>query len=395
MLNLALFRLATLLFFPVNLLLAVRDAIKAPRGMSFTMHVILLYLRFRHNKAVRSMRWAQSSVDRINAKLSGEYCTSFPTPPKDVHIRSLQFTSPSLFSATLGSSRHPWKFFLIEPKRVFPSKKPFILYSHGGAFVSTFHVMHFVYLYELCQRTGATILAHDYPRPPKGATHEETYAVLVELVSALFSPSSSLGTAYGLNADERHLAEAATMRTKLVFAGDSAGGTITLALCFDLIDRKMVELLPEEAILISPGLDGRLQNSELYDDKDPWLALPLCHSVNAAWKGPRGSLTHHLISPARAPKDLLRQLLASKTRITNLHGTADILYAGSVLFHERVVEVAREMGIEKDRDAPYPTRVTTDTKDALDGASEAVTTNNHAEGIIDLLGSEGLALKMD
>ncbi|CAD6885196.1 unnamed protein product [Tilletia laevis] len=347
MLKLALFHLVTLLFFPVNLFLAVRDTIKAPKGISLTMRYVLLYLRLRQNKAVRSMRWAQSSVNRINAKASALYCTSFPTPPKDVHIREVKFTSPSLFSSTLGSSRHPWKFFLIEPTRAFPSKKPFVLYSHGGSFVTTFHDRHFSYLYELCQQTGATIFAHDYPRPPNGATHEETYAVLVELVSALCSPSSSLRNASGLAVDERHLAEAARTRTKLVFAGDSAGGAISLALCFELIDRKMGELLPEETILISPGLDGRLQDAELYDGKNPWLSLPACHTVLAAWKGPSASVTHHLVSPALAPKDLLRQLLASKTRITNLHGTADLLFPGSVIFQERVVEVAKEMGIEK------------------------------------------------
>ncbi|CAD6983765.1 unnamed protein product [Tilletia controversa] len=46
----------------------------------------------------------------------------------------------------------------------------------------------------------------------------------------------------------------------------------------------------------------------------------------------------------------------------------------------------------------YPSRVTSDTNDALDGASEAVTINNHPEGytkrpVINLIGSEGLALK--
>ncbi|CAD6887163.1 unnamed protein product [Tilletia caries] len=55
MLNLALFHLVTLLFFPVNLLLAVQDAIKAPKGISLTMRYVLLYLRLRQNKAVRSM----------------------------------------------------------------------------------------------------------------------------------------------------------------------------------------------------------------------------------------------------------------------------------------------------------------------------------------------------
>ncbi|KAE8204535.1 hypothetical protein CF327_g7705 [Tilletia walkeri] len=350
MLNVLLFHLATLLCFPLNLALGARAAIGAPKGTSFVMRYILFNLRLRQNKLLRSMRWAQPAVNRINAKLSAEYCTCFPRPPKNVNVRKVQINTPSLFSSTLASSPHPWSFFLISPVRPFPSKRPLILYSHGGSFVTTLHELHFTYLYELCQRTGGTILVHDYPRPPAGANHEETFSVLTELVSSLCSPSSALHTespTTTLTTDENQLAQAARNRTKLVFMGDSAGGSISLALCFKLIDSDLEDFLPDEAILIAPGIDGRMTDAELCDGEDPWLALAPCYTVIDAWKGPNQSLTHYLVSPGLASDDLLRSLLNSKTRVTNFHGTADILYPPSVTFHKRVAQVAKESGINK------------------------------------------------
>ncbi|KAE8208879.1 hypothetical protein CF327_g6993 [Tilletia walkeri] len=350
MLNVLLFHLATFLCFPLNLALGARAAIMAPKGTSFWMRFILFNLRLGQHKILRSMRWAQPAVNRINAKLSAEYCTSFPPPPKNVNVRKVQINTPSLFSSTLASSPHPWSFFLISPVRPFPSKRPFILYSHGGSFVTTLHDLHFQYAYELCQRTGGTILVHDYPRPPAGANHQETYDVLTEVVYSLFSPSSALHTespTTTLTTDENQLAQAARNRTKLVFMGDSAGGSISLALCFKLIENNLEDCLPDEAILLAPGLDGRMTDAELFDGKDPWLALAPCYTVVDAWKGPSQSLTHYLLSPGLASDDLLRSLLTSKTRITNFHGTADILYPQSATFHKRIAQVAKESGINK------------------------------------------------
>ncbi|KAE8258317.1 hypothetical protein A4X09_0g7861, partial [Tilletia walkeri] len=108
MLNVLLFHLATLLCFPLNLALGARAAIGAPKGTSFVMRYILFNLRLRQNKLLRSMRWAQPAVNRINAKLSAEYCTCFPRPPKNVNVRKVQINTPSLFSSTLASSPHPW-----------------------------------------------------------------------------------------------------------------------------------------------------------------------------------------------------------------------------------------------------------------------------------------------
>ncbi|KAE8258554.1 hypothetical protein A4X09_0g7851, partial [Tilletia walkeri] len=129
--------------------------------------------------------------------------------------------------------------------------------------------------------------------------------------------------------------------------GDSAGGSISLALCFKLIDSDLEDFLPDEAILIAPGIDGRMTDAELCDGEDPWLALAPCYTVIDAWKGPNQSLTHYLVSPGLASDDLLRSLLNSKTRVTNFHGTADILYPPSVTFHKRVAQVAKESGINK------------------------------------------------
>ncbi|KAK0561620.1 hypothetical protein OC844_003112 [Tilletia horrida] len=332
--------LVQLPFLPVTLFLAARDLIYTPAGVSLTMRVVLLNMRLRFAKHIRHLSAMQPLVNRINAKYSTEYCNAIPKPPKSVRAREIKLAAPA-WSSTLAASPHAWKWFLIEPVRAFPSKRPFILYSHGGSFVKTIDPLHFKFLYEICERTGAVILMHDYPRPPASASHEETYDVLTELIETLVAKPDTLN-ASSLAADEEHVLKAFQSRTKLVFMGDSAGGTISLALCLELLNRGLNDGLPEEAILISPALDGRLLDAEVHDWKDPWLSIRPCHTVCAAWAGPNRPITHYLISPALASEDLLRALLRSKTRITNFKGTADILLPGSLLFHERIEKVVSD-----------------------------------------------------
>ncbi|KAL9933006.1 hypothetical protein V8E36_008261 [Tilletia maclaganii] len=361
MLDVLIFHLAKLPFIPVNILLALRDGLFAPKGVSVLMRIVLMNMRLRFHKNLRSLSWTQSAVNRINARDSKLYCTSVPKPPAGVRAREITLSQQAHWSKTLAASNNPWKFFLIEPVRAFPSKRPFILYSHGGSFVKTLDPLHFKLLYDLCERTGATIFAHDYPRPPAGSSHEETYEVLIELLSSLIDQDKAFSKEIlpTLSTDDHALLRAARDRTKLVFQGDSAGGGISLSLVFELLQRQLDHLLPEDAILLSPAMDGKLTDAEKHDSKDPWLAIAPCHTVIKAWAGPNTPLTHHLVSPAYASEELITRLLASKTRVLNFQGTADILLPGSLMFHNRVDGIVAKAGSDSNGKAKEKIRLIT------------------------------------
>ncbi|KAK0546908.1 hypothetical protein OC845_004355 [Tilletia horrida] len=324
---------------PLTAILALREIVIAPKGTSLQMRLGLAWIRLTFNKGFRSVSWAQFAVNGVNAKASAIYTTTLPAPPEGVKAREVKLGSA--WSKSLASSKHGWKWFLVEPSEPLTGKRPFILYNHGGSFVTTFSPLHFKYMYDLCQRTGATILTADYPRPPAGTSHEETYAVLTEVVHSLISQPEPATQ----NPDEKHISDAAQNRTKFVVMGDSAGGSITMGLCLELVHRGWTSDLPEEAIPIAPAMDSLFEGADKYDWHDPWLSLPACWTVAKAWQGPTAAIDHHLVSPGRAADDLVIGLLKSKTRFTVLHGTADILYPQTEIFIKRATDLASRAGI--------------------------------------------------
>ena len=130
---------------------------------------------------------------------------------------------------------------------------PIVLYLHGGGYIHDFASQHWTYLVTVVERTGATVLAAQYPLAP-----EHTWRDSFPQVLAL---------ARGVD----------------VIAGDSAGGGYALAIAQALA----AEGVSRDTVLIAPLVDATMSDSRTaeYDGADPWLAADGVLHCGRAWAG--------------------------------------------------------------------------------------------------------------
>lgn len=125
-----------------------------------------------------------------------------------------------------------------------------ILYIHGGAFVSGPAQHHWDTIEKIAKATNFTIWMCDYPKAPeyKIAQMSINMDLVYELAIQKFNSEN------------------------IVLIGDSAGGTLAIALVQRLIQKAKV--LPSKLILISPILDASFENPKIedLDKKDPMLS---------------------------------------------------------------------------------------------------------------------------
>jgi acetyl esterase/lipase len=108
----------------------------------------------------------------------------------------------------------------------------YILYFHGGAFCCCNSSTHRGLLLRLASHTGASILSVDYRRPP-----ENPFPIPVnDCVSAYLYILEKVGSA-----------------SRIIFAGDSAGGNLVLSTLLQIHDAGLD--MPNGALLLSPWVD--------------------------------------------------------------------------------------------------------------------------------------------
>lgn len=136
------------------------------------------------------------------------------------------------------------------------SEGQYILYFHGGAFCCCSSGTHRGLLFRLADLTAASILAVDYRRPP-----EHPYPIPVDdCLSAYLYILEKVGDS-----------------SRIILAGDSAGGNLVLATLDRIICANLP--IPRGAVLISPWVDltdcGKTSSWQLnleYDYITPELA---------------------------------------------------------------------------------------------------------------------------
>lgn len=147
-----------------------------------------------------------------------------------------------------------------------------VLYVHGGAWIHAITNFHWRLIAELAERTGAEITVPLYPLAP-GGTASIAIPRMTEIAASLVDA-----------AGEPH--------TTLI--GDSAGGTIVLAVAQQLRDRGMRPAV----VLIAPALDLTFTDPRIAEiaPHDPWLALPGVHAVVKLWAAER-DIRDPMVSP--------------------------------------------------------------------------------------------------
>lgn len=125
-----------------------------------------------------------------------------------------------------------------------------LIFFHGGAFISGPTQLHWDAIERIVKETNHTVWMCDYPKAPEHKIHQI---------------SSNIDAVYSF-ATQKFDTE------NIILLGDSAGGTLVIALTQRLIQK--THKLPSKLIIISPVLDSSFENIkiEAIDQKDPMLS---------------------------------------------------------------------------------------------------------------------------
>ena len=183
-----------------------------------------------------------------------------------------------------------------------------VFYFHGGAFVNQPNNQQTTMAARTAKETGAEVVLMVYPKEPAYSC-EDAY---------------ELCTAYYL----AYLRE--NECGKVVFMGDSAGGTLALGLAEVLRDDGAP--MPVELVLISPWVDLTMSNEDMTDyvDLDPMLGIDGLRRMAEIWAGDL-SMTDPRVSPLYGD-------LSGLCPVTLTTGTWEILYPDTMLLSEKLEE---------------------------------------------------------
>lgn len=144
------------------------------------------------------------------------------------------------------------------------SNTDYILYLHGGAFVLGIAYYHRKYAEALACHTGSVVVMPDYSLSP-----EHKFPVALDECEKVY-----------LGLRKQH------PQSRVILAGDSAGGGLSVSLTMRLKDRG--EQLPDALVLHSPVIDlsGKLDHSINADINNDFLIKPgTGNTVNRAYIG--------------------------------------------------------------------------------------------------------------
>ncbi len=198
-----------------------------------------------------------------------------------------------------------------------------LLYIHGGGFVVGSSATHLDLTASLASRSGARTWSIDYrlaPEHPFPAAGEDAFAAYEALLDQGVDPS------------------------RLVVAGDSAGGTLTLGLLLQLRDRGLP--LPAAGVLISPAPDLRLPGTSWESRRrTDWITKELCDF----W------IAHYLqgrepCDPAASPIHAdLRGLPPLLVQV----GTAEVLHDDVLQLVERLKSASVDVALAEYAEMPH------------------------------------------
>ena len=202
--------------------------------------------------------------------------------------------------------------FTIQPRGA--SSGTTILYLHGGAWVFDVLAPHWWIVDALIARTGARVILPRYPLAPEW-TWRETYAFLDRLLGG----------------------ELATDRERLIVAGDSAGGCLSVGLSQRLHARG--EKCPAGLLLFSPALDLTFADPQVraLAPHDPMLAVAGCRAAARLWAA-ETPLTDPRISPLFGKLDGLPP-------VTIFTGTRDLLHPDSLRLHQGLTRAGKAVAL--------------------------------------------------
>lgn len=234
--------------------------------------------------ALRGPKRAFSSAEATHALVAGlQVRPTNYAPPR--HLDRI-----ADFSVRIADG---WVVYEVSPRGAESPRRA--LYLHGGTGIHQITALHWNLVADLAATTATRFTVPIYPLAPAG-TVADVIPRATELAVAL-------------------LTEVGPDRTSVF--GDSAGGTMALAVALQLRDRGLPPL--HQTVLISPALDLTFSDPEIATiaPHDPFLALPGTQAAAQMWLGDL-SIDDPMVSPINAD-------LTGLGDITLFSGTRDIL----------------------------------------------------------------------
>ncbi len=181
-----------------------------------------------------------------------------------------------------------------------------VVYLHGGSFVNELLGAHWDIITSLIRATGCSVTVPIYPLAPEH-DHRATFELLDRVYADLivqYEPA------------------------RIVLAGDSAGGNLSLVHALRCRDRG--QPLPAHLILLSPWVDLTMTNPEAaaLEPRDPMLYVSHLIETGRWWAGTEDPRRPHL-SPVYAD-------LKSLPPVHIYQGTEDVLCPDARLLRDRI-----------------------------------------------------------
>ena len=246
---------------------------------SFLMRTTSVLLRLLRGKKY------QVSAAAFGARFEGRACPMPPPVPRVLKARC-QVREREVAGRPV---------FTFHPKR--SASRAHVIYTHGGAYVSTLLRIHWGVVRQLVERTGATVTVPLYPLAPEHA-YPAAYAMLARVYQEVTASAPA---------------------AHVVLCGDSAGGGLALGQALHYRENGLP--LPGRIILFSPWLDISLSNPDVpaLEKVDVLLARPGLIQAGKWWSGGDDPRTPSL-SPIFGD-------LSGLPPIDVFQGTHDIFYA--------------------------------------------------------------------
>lgn len=170
-----------------------------------------------------------------------------------------------------------------------------ILFLHGGVYVQTFAISHWLFAKKLIDTFDCVVIAPDYPLAPEHQA-QETMDFTLALYKSLTAKTAS---------------------KNLFILGDSAGGGLALALAQRIKQEDLPQ--PKHLFLLSPWVDITMTNPAIkqVDSSDPILAIDGLIDAGKVFAGAINP-ANPLVSPINGP-------LTGLPPISIFIGTNDIL----------------------------------------------------------------------
>ena len=203
-----------------------------------------------------------------------------------------------------------------------------IIYIPGGGYVNNPLKFHWKIINTLAKETNNPVLMPVYPKLPNYSC-EASYVAMKEFYLDVASREGV---------------------KRIIFAGDSSGGGMSLALAQLLRDEHPDVLQPSDLILIAPWMDVSMENDEIphYEPIDPMLDIYGAKDLGEKWAGKRG-VKDPLASPIYGTFENLG-------KITMFIGTNDMLCPDVLKFSEMLNEqdIEHTLLVKESLDHPYP-----------------------------------------